>query len=179
VTEATVDDATTGIGVVEPLDADISRVTADAAHDTIAFYETATAQGVTVVVPPSKTARVLEGNHGRARGIVPSIRYEDRPPSAEEGGWDHRSWSSHALSRRARDRSGDRVQHPQSDDWGLDGQRRTPRVVEMSLGWDRYGPSSDSCTNAASAPPVDAFRTDAVLRRGSLLTLAGTTSLPT
>ena len=57
-TEATVDDATTAIGLIEALAADIARVTADAAYDTIAFYATATARGATVVVPPSKTARV-------------------------------------------------------------------------------------------------------------------------
>jgi IS5 family transposase len=57
-TEATVDDATTGIGLIEALDADIARVTADGAYDTIAFYETAAARGATVVVPPNKTARV-------------------------------------------------------------------------------------------------------------------------
>jgi IS5 family transposase len=57
-TEATVDDATTGIGLIETLDADIARVTGDGAYDTIAFYETAVARGATVVVPPNKTARV-------------------------------------------------------------------------------------------------------------------------
>jgi IS5 family transposase len=57
-TEATVDDATTGIGLIEALDADIARVTADGAYDTTAFYETAAARGATVVVPPNKTARV-------------------------------------------------------------------------------------------------------------------------
>ena len=57
-TEATVDDATTGIGLIEALDADVARVTADSAYDTIAFYETAAARGATVVVPPNKTARV-------------------------------------------------------------------------------------------------------------------------
>ena len=55
---ATVDEATAGIGLVEALDGDIARVTADAAYDTIAFYDTATARGATVVVPPDKTARV-------------------------------------------------------------------------------------------------------------------------
>ena len=55
-TDATVDDATTGIALVEALDANIARVTADAAYDTIAFYLTATARGATVVVPPDKTA---------------------------------------------------------------------------------------------------------------------------
>ena len=57
-TDSTVDDATTGIGLIATLDADITCVTADAAYDTIAFYETATARGATVVVPPNKTARV-------------------------------------------------------------------------------------------------------------------------
>ena len=57
-TGATVDDATTGIGLIEALDGDIARVTADAAYDTIAFYATATGRGATVVVPPDKTARV-------------------------------------------------------------------------------------------------------------------------
>ena len=57
-TEATADDATTGIGLIAALDADIARVTADAAYDTNAFYDTATARGATVVVPPHKTARV-------------------------------------------------------------------------------------------------------------------------
>ena len=38
-TEAPVDDATTGIVLIEVLDADIERVTGDAAYDTIAFYD--------------------------------------------------------------------------------------------------------------------------------------------
>ena len=57
-TDSTVDDATTGIGLIEAVDADIARVTADAAYDTIGFYDVATARGATVVVPPDKTARV-------------------------------------------------------------------------------------------------------------------------
>ena len=71
-TEATVDDPTTGIGLIEALDGDIARVTADAAYDTIAFYATATARSATVVVPPDKTARVsgrracLGGSRGRS-----------------------------------------------------------------------------------------------------------------
>jgi len=57
-TDATVDDATTGIGLIEAVDKDIARVTADAAYDTVAFYEAAGCRGATVVVPPNKTARV-------------------------------------------------------------------------------------------------------------------------
>ncbi len=56
--EATVDDATTGVELIEAVTDDITRVTADAAYDTVAFYDAAGARGATVVVPPAKTARV-------------------------------------------------------------------------------------------------------------------------
>ena len=59
-TESAVDDATTGIGLIAGVDADLARVTADAAYDTIAFYDAAGARGATVVVPPDKTARVSQ-----------------------------------------------------------------------------------------------------------------------
>ena len=57
-TEPTVDDVTTGIDLIEEVDDEIARVTADAAYDTVAFYEAAGARDATVVVPPSKTANV-------------------------------------------------------------------------------------------------------------------------
>ena len=57
-TEATLDDATTGVELIAAVNDDITRITGDAAHDTIAFYDTASARGATVVVPPAKTARV-------------------------------------------------------------------------------------------------------------------------
>ncbi len=57
-TESTVDDATTGIGLIAAVDDDIARVTADAAYDTIAFYDAAGARDAAVVVTPDKTARV-------------------------------------------------------------------------------------------------------------------------
>ena len=40
-TESTVDDATIGVGLIQAVDDDIARVTADAAYDTVAFYEAA------------------------------------------------------------------------------------------------------------------------------------------
>ncbi len=55
-TDAPVDDATTGITLIEAVDGDIVSVTADAAYDTIAFCDAAGARGATVVVPPAKTA---------------------------------------------------------------------------------------------------------------------------
>jgi IS5 family transposase len=57
-TEATADDATTGITLISAVDGSLASVTADGAYDTIAFYETAAARGATVVVPPDKTAQV-------------------------------------------------------------------------------------------------------------------------
>ena len=57
-TDATVDDATTGVALIEAVGDDIASVTADAAYDTVAFYDAAGARGATVVVPPAKTARV-------------------------------------------------------------------------------------------------------------------------
>ena len=57
-TEATLDDATTGVELIAAVNDDITRMTGDAAYDTVAFYETASARGATVVVPPAKTARV-------------------------------------------------------------------------------------------------------------------------
>ncbi len=57
-TDATVDGATTGVELIEAVHDDITRVTADAAYDTVAFYDAAGARGATVVVPPAKTASV-------------------------------------------------------------------------------------------------------------------------
>ncbi len=59
-TESAVDDATAGIGLIARVDADLARVTADAAYDTVAFYDAAGARAATVVVPPDKTARVSQ-----------------------------------------------------------------------------------------------------------------------
>ena len=44
-TEASVDDATTGITLIEAVDGALGRVTADTAYDTVGFYEAAGARG--------------------------------------------------------------------------------------------------------------------------------------
>ena len=59
-TEATGDDATMGITLIEAVDGDLASVTADPAYDTITFYDVAGSRGATVVVPPTKTARVTQ-----------------------------------------------------------------------------------------------------------------------
>ena len=57
-TEATADDATVGIDLMGATVGDVASVTADAAYDTVAFYEAAGARDVRVVVPATRTAKV-------------------------------------------------------------------------------------------------------------------------
>ncbi len=57
-TNGNVDDAVTGLRLIDDVGGDIASFTADAAYDTIAVYDAATARGANVVVPPSKTAAV-------------------------------------------------------------------------------------------------------------------------
>ena len=57
-TAGSADDATTGLTLIDAVEGNISRVTADTAYDTIAIYGAAGARGATVVVPPTKTAAV-------------------------------------------------------------------------------------------------------------------------
>ena len=57
-TDATTDDALTGITLMGAADGTVASITADPAHDTIAFYDAATEHGAKVVVPPAKTARL-------------------------------------------------------------------------------------------------------------------------
>ena len=59
-TGATGEDATTGLDLLNAVEDPLVRVTADAASDTVAVYETAL--GATVVIPPARTANVF--GHG-------------------------------------------------------------------------------------------------------------------
>ena len=61
-TDSAGDDASTGIGLIETIASRARTVTADAAYDTLAFYETANTRGTTVVVPPAKTAKLSRRN---------------------------------------------------------------------------------------------------------------------
>ena len=61
-TEATEDDATTGLDLLTAVKCPLMRVTADAASDTVAVYDTATARGATVIIPPARTANI--SGHG-------------------------------------------------------------------------------------------------------------------
>ena len=67
-----------GIALIEAVDGALGLVTADAASDTISFYEAAGARGVTVVVPPTSTANV--SRHGPVRLEFPILSGESAPP---------------------------------------------------------------------------------------------------
>ena len=56
------DYTTLSLDLLTAVEGPLVRVTADAASDTVAVYETATARGATVVVPPARTATV--SGHG-------------------------------------------------------------------------------------------------------------------
>ena len=68
-TEATGEDATTALDLLNAVEGPLVRVTADAAYDTVAVYETAGARGATVVVPPARTANV-SGHGPRPRALL-------------------------------------------------------------------------------------------------------------
>ena len=61
------------------------RVTADAAYDTVAVYETAGARGATVVIPPARTANV-SGHSPRSPRAGPDdhVGEDARPAPLEE-----------------------------------------------------------------------------------------------
>ena len=116
-TEPTVDDATMGIDLSETVDDAIARVTADAAYETVAFYEAAGMRDATVVGPPSKTARVSRRRpRARARDrTITDVRTLGRRRWKKEAGYQLQARVEHACfrctsilgdRRRARSRGG-------------------------------------------------------------------------
>ena len=101
VTAPTVDDATTGIRLVEQVDGDIARVTADAAYDTIAFYEAAGGRGAIVVVPPAKTASVSRrGPRSRVRdSTIARVKVLGRRRWKKASGYQRQSRVENAVFR--------------------------------------------------------------------------------
>ena len=116
-TEPTVDDTTTGIELIEVIDDEIARVTADAAYDTVAFYEAAGVRGATVVVPPAKTANVSRRRpRSRARDrTIKNVKTLGRRRWKREAGYHRQARVENAFFRyksiigdrlRARSRGG-------------------------------------------------------------------------
>ena len=83
-TDAHVDDATTGIAPIEAVGGDVASVTGHHAYDTIAIYEAAGARGATVVVPPTKATivtRYLLDKHWPFAGLT----YQDVRSTVQAG----------------------------------------------------------------------------------------------
>ena len=117
-----------GSGVIEAIDADIARVTADAAYDTIAFYEAATARGATVVVTPDKTARVSRrGPRSRARDrTIKKMQTIGRRRWKKEAGYHRQARVENAFFRyKAIIGGGPRARSP--------GGRRTEAVIACNI----------------------------------------------
>ena len=67
-TESIVDDATVGVDLIRAATSGVVSVSDDAAYDTVAFYDAATARDAQVVVPPTRTAKVSRcGRRSSAR----------------------------------------------------------------------------------------------------------------
>ena len=100
-TEATADDATTASTLINAVDGGLTSVTGHAAYDTIAFYETAAARGATVVVPPTKTARVSRrGPRSSAWDrTITKIKTIGRRRWKQEGGYHRQAGVENAVFR--------------------------------------------------------------------------------
>lgn len=100
-TEATADDATTGRDLIDAVDGDLVSVIADAAYDTVAIYETATARGATVVVPPTRTANVSRrGQRSRARDrTITNLKAIGRRQWKKESGYHQQARVENAFFR--------------------------------------------------------------------------------
>ncbi len=171
-TEPTVDDATIGIDLIATGDDAIARVTADAAYETVAFYAAAEMRDATVVVPPSKTARVSRRRpRSRARDrTITDVRTLGRRRWKQEAGYQLQARVENAFFRytsilgdrlRARSRGG-RVAESvvactvlnQLTELGRPESYRIGRCLASGL--ESLTVSFESCTSAA--PPLEERR---------------------
>ena len=87
-TEATGDDATTALDLLTAVEGPLVRITADAASDTVAVYETATARGATRSVARTffrnelSASSSADSHAGRSRAALLGSRAPSRPDSA-------------------------------------------------------------------------------------------------
>jgi IS5 family transposase len=72
-TDSNVDDANTGLDLIEQVDSRLTSITGDAAYDTGAIYDAAFERGARVVVPPTRTA-VVSDRRQRAQARDRTIR---------------------------------------------------------------------------------------------------------
>jgi len=114
-TDATGDDASTGLRLIDAVNTDIKSLTGDAAYDTLAIYDAGTSRGAKVVVPPFKTAVVSKrGPRSRARDrTIRGINKIGRRRWKKESGY-HRQGTVENAFFRYKQIVGDRLRarHP-------------------------------------------------------------------
>ena len=130
-TDAHVDDATTGVTLIDAVDSEISSVTADAAYDTVAVYETARARMRRSWCPRSGRRTCLATARGRPLGSNDHISEAARTaPLEKASGYHRQARAENAFFRyksiigdglRARSQPGrgvrpSRLRDPESDD---------------------------------------------------------------
>ena len=100
-TEATVDDATTALDLINAVDGNLVTVTADAAYDRVAFYETARARNATVVVPQARTANMSRhGQRSAARDrTITSVKKLGRRRWKKASGYHRQARAENAFFR--------------------------------------------------------------------------------
>ena len=99
VTDANVDDATTGIALVDQVTDDIATVIGDAAYDTRPFYAAAARRRAKVVVPPMKNARVGAKQSPVRNRAVRRIRMVGRRQWKSETGYHRQPRGENAFFR--------------------------------------------------------------------------------
>ena len=113
-TDANIDDATTGIALVDQVTDDIGTVIGDTAYDTRPFYVAAEVRGARVVVPPMKNARV-GGKQSPARNrAIRRIRKLGRRQWKKEAGY-HRQARAENSFFRYKTIFGDRMRSRDAD----------------------------------------------------------------
>ena len=112
-TDGNADDARTALGLIDETD-DVASFTADAAYDTIAIYDAATARGAKVIVPPRKTATRSKRSSARDR-TVRRVRKVGRRQWRKESGY-HQQARVENTFFRCKSIIGDRLRarHPKS-----------------------------------------------------------------
>jgi IS5 family transposase len=101
-TDATADDATTGVDLLSKVKRTITSVTADGAYDTAAFYEAAAERGACVVVPPSTAATASRKPRARAsprNRTIERVREIGRKAWKKEAGYHQQARVENAFFR--------------------------------------------------------------------------------
>ncbi|AMY09498.1 Transposase DDE domain protein [Luteitalea pratensis] len=98
-TDATVDDATVGIGLIVAASGHVVSVTADSAYDTVAFYEAV--ECATRAVPPTRTAKVSRrGPRSNARDrVITDVERLGRREWKKASGYDRQARVENAFFR--------------------------------------------------------------------------------